>query len=374
MTTYTTKSIIAVILAGLAAIITGCTGMMSTDDPTDQSARQANVYLSPRFSVYGSKSDSKVTDNYYFIKFHDPASFEKALAQARTKGLEITHVLFDATDGSSHGGVAAYNGKNTLVSDIDSVINTHDIDLANTPMVATGFQAVIDDPVQLEEIQQDEAFALVKRIEFGNEDSGSQHPDPSDETGRREAVTELDWEPDEHRIRVYAYSNDRYRAFEWEGKWTSQTRLARFRYGDRPAFEPDIKLRFSTFLWFFPTRGWAEPNPTPNNALWRTNMPGGYLDTQFSDTEWRAYTVGSTMNEKFQLNVPYYYKIYTHRWNSTSSRHRQLYYKLTKWTYHRIWCESWTWCVGIPLLTGGRSQGDVFSPSAHTAPFYSPLY
>ena len=336
--------------------------MMTTDDPAEQSANEADVYVSPRFSAYGSESDRKVADNYYLIKFHNTASFEKRLEQANAKDLDITHIIFEAEDGSFHGWVAAYNGKNTVVSDIDSVIDKHDVEdkndvsLASDELVATGFQAVIVDPEQLQEIQQDEDVAYVTKIDFEIAEDGSQDADASNGVSRREAVTDLDWEPDEHRIRVYAYSDDKYRAFEWDGKWTSQTRLDRFHHGDRPAFEPDIKLRFSTFLWFFPTRGWAEPNPTLNSSLWYTNMPGGYLDTQISDTEWRAYTVGSTMNERFRLNVGYYYRIYTHRWNSTSSWHRQLHYKLEKWTYHVIGCESNTWCVGIPLLTGGHSE------------------
>ena len=102
-------------------------------------------------------------------------------------------------------------------------------------------------------------------------------------------------------------------------------------------------------------------------------MPGRYLDTQFSDGEWRSYTVGTTMAERFRLHTRYFGWVAAPQWNSTSSNHRKLHYKLEKWRYHATWlfgCESSPWCVGTNFLNdGGKEQQNVFSPGAYLAPY-----
>ena len=260
------KALIAIVVVAL--IVTGCSQMMPDPNEKLDSSLSMNRYLSPRFSVYASLDDPGVlVDHYYILELRTPISFRQALIIAQNTELRITHIMFESEDGSWGGGVAAYDGPRSTESQVTEIVEEsrkrslkhlelslkEEIDtssendpdarksidntqsdittLKGAKILATGFQAVIIDSKQLEEIRQDNVvFSSVKKVIFDDEEPDADDADSSNGTNRAEAVTSLAWEPDWHRIQVYTSADGR-RVFYRQGKWTSQSRLNNFHSG-----------------------------------------------------------------------------------------------------------------------------------------------
>jgi hypothetical protein len=327
-------------------------------------------------SHYNNKAISSDLNPFrllYEIKPSEGLTISNTLNFLEHYNLMATHISFNSIENDISGGIALYNSYHTTQFEIEDIlgeINSNaeenstldsEIKLTIENIIITGIDVVVIDEAKRIEIENDEQ--VIKLTQIYQEEVES-----NDNSISRSIFGATTYEPDSHMINVYA-SGD-YRVFKWNGRWNTQTRLDAMHDGASPAFEPDIKMKFSTFLGI-PTKGWAKPNPRSNYHSWYSNMPDAYLDTQASDFSVRSYCVGTTSAEEFNLNTTYYFQIVTKKWNSTKAKHRKLEYVLQHWGISGS-VEGNPWSVGVT-----SSQNDtkdelfVFTLGQQSASFYS---
>jgi len=339
---------------------------------------------------------------YGYINLKNPISIDATVGLLDVLArfdFNVTHIAITFSSGVPPRGNGAistnyydgfkkeeiYKSINNLKEEIYSSINSHTYlkDEKYSPLkeieirkiqqadaTVLGYQGYFD----IKSLPYIESLPEIDSIEIDDEENGNTYiTDEKPITyyvneGTKDSSSEIDhfW-PDAHSIEVVTEPNGEYegnRRFSWSGIWTSEDSLESLHYGDRPAFEPDIKLKFDSI---FPAKiAWAKHDPRQYNLTWYSNFTNAYLDTQASDFLERAYTIGTTEANDCELNTVYYTVLVV---PPDTGDERDLDYKFQKQNAHLLGDENDNpWLCGLPLIADWDGEEYVFLMGDEIAP------
>jgi hypothetical protein len=380
------KKLVLVAIVFTLLFISGCSVITTpeTESPiisssvlsSDFAAYKELLTLLPQGTQNSRSVDSNETDySEYFYKaiLKEGASLQDFFSLLSINKILATHITYINRTETVMGGMALYNSFDSSFPDIAIILE--EINASRDPDIypyleisdisVIAFDFVSPTFTSANDLLSNELISSVEELypeEYVAYAKAESNVVSSVSRGMFGSST---FEPNYHRIRVSESENNK--VFQWWGRWDSQSRLDRLHLGDSPAFEPDIKIRYSTFLGL-PTKGWAQPNPRVNNHYWTSNLPDSYLDTQTSDMAIRSFYVGTTSAEKMNLNTLYHFYISSPKWNSTKTKHREIAYELQQWQKSGS-KERNPWSVGVTIGASTKAELVVFGIGSQHATF-----
>lgn len=279
--------------------------------------------------AYKGLSISDLTDNYYKLTFNKLLDITSALKFGKNEKLNASHILVTIADevtGINDGIIILPESTETLETEIVDNIKSIFNDLHQTigtkskstellsdqnydgKIQIKGYQ-VVGNSELISKASKTNSFFSIEKIRIRENELDSKTSDNSKGWYGGDVIG--DFSPQQSYISVTNSStsyNANTRRFYWSGTWTSQANLNLLYHGASPAFEPDIYLQ--TSWWLFGTTSWAKLDPNVNCYAAFSNMPESYIDTQAFDGDYKAFTIGSTQAQDFVLNVNYYSLLY----------------------------------------------------------------
>lgn len=341
------------VCAVILGAILGCEDDFTAAEMDIEDAKLENLHATfdPQYLAYSdiqsritsrsilTEGDTGPYDLIHKVEFNEKLSKKNMLELIKDISIPVTHAHFEDIETGLNGGISLYKSYYATEEEIDAIlikaitqIFPEDVDTSNIRFKSV--QAVISDT---NSILKDTRIKRVNKV-FAEE---------VDEAEEQEIHLSRSTDycgPNSHSIQVAANSADTEVNFVWNGKWSNSTYYDNVTSGPSPAIEPDLKLKFKTFLGIV-TKGWVKINPLLNYVLYSSTLPDSYVDSQSSDGDERAYTIGSTSAEDLDQNTEYRSVLIVKRWNSDSSTYKQMEYKFQYWD-SSLSIEGWAWSVG----------------------------